>query len=118
MFIDETEDGELLGATILPPGRIDRSPCGTGNAARLALRAARGEAKTGETRIACSIIGSRFEVTHAGETMVGDRPAVLTEIAGRGWIHGIHQIGIDPTDPWPEGFWLSDTWGTATDLLR
>jgi proline racemase len=118
MFIDETEDSELLGATILPPGRIDRSPCGTGNAARLALRAARGDAKVGETRVARSIIGSRFEVTYAGDTTVAGRPAILTEIAGRGWVHGIHQIGVDPTDPWPEGFWLSDTWGTATDLLR
>jgi proline racemase len=118
MFVDETEDGEMIGATILPPGRIDRSPCGTGNTARLAVRAARGQAAVGETRTARSIIGSRFHVHHAGNTTVAGRPAIQAEISGRGWIHGLHQIGVDPTDPWPEGYWLSDTWGTATDLLR
>jgi proline racemase len=99
-------------------GRIDRSPCGTGNAARLALRAARGEAKTGETRDCVLHHRQPVRGDLCGRHNRCDRPAVLTEIAGRGWIHGIHQIGVDPTDPWPEGFWLSDTWGTATDLLR
>jgi proline racemase len=118
MFIDETDTGEMIGATILPPGRVDRSPCGTGNAGRLALRAARGQASPGEKRIACSIMGSEFGVRYIGDTEIAGKPAVLSEISGRGWIHGIHQIGIDPSDPWPEGFWLSDTWGNATDLLR
>ncbi|MEM8878696.1 MAG: proline racemase family protein [Pseudomonadota bacterium] len=118
MFIDEAADGEMVGATILPPGRIDRSPCGTGNTARLALRAARGQAKPGETRIARSIMGSEFDVRYVGDTEIAGKPAVLSEISGRGWIHGIHQIGLDPTDPWPDGYWLSDTWGNATDLLR
>ena len=118
MFVDETDDGELIGATVIAPGRFDRSPCGTGNTARLAARAARGLSKPGDTQTAYSIIGSSFAVTHAGDTEVAGRPAVLAEISGRGWIHGIHQIGIDPTDPWPEGYWLSDTWGNATDLLR
>ena len=118
MFVDETEAGEMIGATILPPGRIDRSPCGTGNTARLAVRAARGLAQPGDTRIARSIIGGQFSVRHAGDTEVAGRPAVLAEISGRGWIHGIHQIGVDPSDPWPDGYWLSDTWGAASDLLR
>lgn len=118
MFVDRREDGDLIGATILPPGRIDRSPCGTGNGARLAARHARGEAQVGETLTARSIIDSRFEVSFLGETSVGDRPAVLPRISGRGWIHGIHQIGIDPSDPYPQGYLLSDTWGDAFDLLN
>ena len=69
-------------------------------------------------RAARSIIGSEFEVRYIGDTRLAGRPAVLSEISGRGWIHGIRQIGIDPTDPWPEGYWLSDTSGNATDLLR
>lgn len=118
MFVDEKSDGDLLGATILPPGRIDRSPCGTGNSARLAVRHARGEVKEGEVRTARSIIDSRFKVSFLGETTVGDRPAVLPRITGRGWIHGIHQIGLDPSDPYPQGYLLSDTWGDAFDLLN
>lgn len=117
MFVDRTEDGDLSGATILPPGRIDRSPCGTGNTARLAVRAARGEAAVGESRTARSIIGSRFEVGFVGETRVGARPAVQTEISGRGWIHGVHQIGLDPSDPYPNGYMVADCWGDAFDLL-
>ena len=118
MFIDNKPDGEMLGATVLPPGRFDRSPCGTGNSARLALRHARGEVKVGETEIARSIIDSRFEVTLKEETTLAGRPAVIPQIAGRGWIHGMHQIGLDPSDPYPEGFLLSDSWGDAFDLLN
>jgi proline racemase len=117
MFVDETATGDLIGATILPPGRIDRSPCGTGNSARLAVRHARGTARVGETRSAYSIIGSRFDVAFKGTTTIAGRPAVLPGITGRGWIHGIHQLGVDPTDPFPHGFLLADTWGEAFDLL-
>ena len=117
MFVDTRDDGELVGATILPPGRIDRSPCGTGNSARLAVRHARGEVKVGQTDVARSIIDSQFEVTLKELAQVGDKPAVIPTISGRGWIHGISQIGYDPTDPYPEGYKVSDCWGDAFDLL-
>jgi proline racemase len=118
MFNSFNEVGELKGATIMPPGRIDRSPCGTGNSARLAVAAARGLAKPGDTFTARSIIDSTFEVRHAGNTTVAGRPAVQPVISGRGWIHGIHQIGVDPTDPYPLGYSVSDTWGDAFDLMN
>jgi len=117
MFVDRAEDGALRGATIMPPGRIDRSPCGTGNAARLAVRHARGEAAPGESSVATSIIGSRFTVDFVEEGTVGNRQAVIAEITGRGWIHGVHQIGLDPTDPYPLGFMVADCWGDAFDLV-
>lgn len=118
MFVDRRDDGDLVGATVLPPGRLDRSPCGTGNSARLAVRYARGEARPGETLTARSIIDSRFEISFSDATTVGDRPAVQPRVSGRGWIHGIHRIGIDPSDPYPHGYLLSDTWGDAFDLLN
>ena len=118
MFVGETPAGELQGATIMPPGRIDRSPCGTGNSARLAVAAARGLARPGDSFVARSIIESNFTVTHGGETTVAGRPAVLPIISGRGWIHGIHQVGVDPTDPYPLGYTVADTWGDAFDLLN
>lgn len=117
MFVSHNEAGELKGATIMPPGRIDRSPCGTGNSARLAVAAARGLAKPGDTFTARSIIDSTFTVTYAGDTTVAGKPAVQPVISGRGWIHGIHQIGVDPTDPYPQGYTVSDTWGDAYDLM-
>jgi proline racemase len=118
MFTGMTAAGELKGATIMAPGRIDRSPCGTGNSSRLAVAAARGRAKVGDTFVARSIIDSRFDVRFLEETTVAGRPGVIPEIAGRGFIHAIHQIGVDPADPWPEGYAVSDTWGDAFDLLN
>ena len=117
MFVDRTDEGELVGATVLPPGRLDRSPCGTGNTARMAVRHRRGEVAPGVTVTARSIIGSRFDAELVGLTEVAGRPATLTRISGQGWIHGFHRIGLDPSDPYPRGYLLSDTWGDAFDLL-
>jgi proline racemase len=117
MFVGHNAEGQLKGATIMPPGRIDRSPCGTGNSARLAVAADRGLAKPGDSFTARSIIDSTFEVTYAHDTTVAGRPAVQPIISGRGWIHGIHQVGLDPTDPYPLGYSVSDTWGDAFDLM-
>lgn len=117
MFVDKTAGGDLLGATILLPGRIDRSPCGTGNTARLAVERSRNKVSVGDRLTARSIIGSRFEIAMIADTLVGDRPAVQAEVTGRGWIHGIHQIGWDSSDPYPAGYLLSDCWGDAFDLL-
>ena len=117
MFVGYADDGEMKGATILPPGRIDRSPCGTGNSARVAVMAAREQIQVGQTFTARSIIDSEFQVTFLGTRTVAGRPGVTSSVTGRGWIHGIHQIGIDPTDPYPLGYMVADCWGDAFDLL-
>ncbi len=115
MFCDRDDDGqgsgELRHATIVLPGRCDRSPCGTGSSARLAVMHARGEVAVGETLRARSVIDSVFDIGITGTTRVGGVPAVLPRIAGRAWIFGMHQCGLDPTDPYPLGFTLSDMWG-------
>lgn len=110
--LSETETG-LTGksAVAIQPGKVDRSPTGTAVSARMALMAAREQMKQGQTFEAVSIIGSRFTGRILGETIVGDTPAILPEISGRGWITGIHQHMLDPSDPWPGGYRLSDTWG-------
>ena len=58
-----------------------------------------------------SVIGSEFTGRIVGETEVGGRPAIHPELSGRGWITGVHQHMLDPDDPWPQGYRLSDTWG-------
>lgn len=118
MFISKTNDGRLNGATILPPGRIDRSPCGTGNSARMALMYSKGEVQVGDQFTALSIIESEFQVKLLRTTEVYGHPAVVPSITGRGWIHGIHQIGLDHSDPYPKGYLVSDCWGEAFDLLN
>ena len=117
MFVGHDDEGRMKGATILPPGRIDRSPCGTGNSARLAVMEARGQIKVGEILKARSIIDSEFQVEIISKKTIAGKPGVLPRISGRGWIHGIHQVGIDPSDPYPFGYKVSDCWGDAFDLL-
>jgi len=117
MFVGHDDEGKMKGATILPPGRIDRSPCGTGNSARLAVMEARGQIKVGEILKARSIIDSEFQVEIISKKTIAGKPGVLPRISGRGWIHGIHQVGIDPSDPYPLGYKVSDCWGDAFDLL-
>jgi proline racemase len=44
---------------------------------------------------------------------VGDAPAVVPSLSGRAWITGLHQYCLDPSDPFPQGYTLSDTWYRA-----
>ena len=117
MFVGHDDEGEMKGATILPPGRIDRSPCGTGNSARLAVMEARGQIKVGEILKPRSIIDSECQVEIISKKTIAGKPGILPRISGRGWIQGIHQVGIDPSDPYPLGYKVSDCWGDAFDLL-
>lgn len=98
-------------AVSIRPGKIDRSPTGTAVSARLALMAARNQIAPGEVLRAHSLIGGQFEGRITGAARVGDRPAILPEISGRAWITGTHQHMLDPADPWPRGYRLTDTWG-------
>ncbi|WP_152220204.1 proline racemase family protein [Pseudomonas sp. SCB32] len=108
----ERIDGVLHGrnAVVIRPGKIDRSPCGTGCSARMAVLHAKGQLKDGERFVGHSIIGSQFHCRIDGLTDVGGKPAIHPRIAGRAWITGTHQHLLDPDDPWPEGYRLSDTW--------
>lgn len=98
-------------AVAIRPGKVDRSPTGTALSARMAVLHARGEMGLEDSLTAVSLIGSTFTGRILGTTTVGDRPAIIPEISGRGWITGTHQHMLDPSDPWPEGYRLSDTWG-------
>ena len=97
-------------AVAIQPGKIDRSPTGTAVSARMALLHARGEMQIGETFTARSIIDSEFHGRIAETMVLGDIPAIIPEITGSAWITGTHQYMLDPDDPWPEGYRLSDTW--------
>jgi proline racemase len=100
--------------TVMHPGRMDRSPCGTGTAARLAAMHARAQIAVGQTLTMRSVIGSEFQATISGTTTLGGRPAVLPRISGRAWIYGLFQLGVDPSDPYPLGYTLPDIWGRGT----
>jgi proline racemase len=109
--LEQTEGGwSGPNAVIVQPGKIDRSPTGTGCSARMAVLHARGAMQVGDRYLARSIIGSEFDCAIAAETQVAGRPAITPLISGRAWITGAHQHMLDPSDPWPEGYRLSDTW--------
>jgi proline racemase len=86
------------------PGYFDRSPCGTGTCARMALAHHAGQLELGQTFVHESILGTRFEGRLLEKTMVGDTPAVIPEIKGRAWITGAAQFTLEGTDPFPRGF--------------
>jgi proline racemase len=98
-------------AVAIRPGKVDRSPTGTAVSARMALLAARGMMDDSQSLTARSIIGSTFTGRIAGHTTAGGKPAIHPQITGRAWITGMHQHMLDPSDPWPGGYRLSDTWG-------
>lgn len=110
--LSEGPDCLQAGAAVaIQPGKVDRSPTDRALSARMAVLHRRGVMKTGNRLTARSLIGSTFSGMILAETRVGDRPAIHPEISGRAWITGIHQHMLDPADPWPEGYRLSDTWG-------
>ncbi|SHH29741.1 Proline racemase [Cognatiyoonia sediminum] len=110
--IEETETGlRAKSAVAIQPGKVDRSPTGTAVSARMAVLAAEGRMQSGQKFEAVSIIGSRFTGRIVGATEVEGRSAIIPEISGRAWLTATHQHMLDPTDPWPNGYRLSDTWG-------
>lgn len=110
LFAGPMADGAAKNAIVIDPGKIDRSPCGTGCSARMAVMHARGALQIGDRFVGHSIIGGRFDCQIAEETQIGDRPAIVPTIEGRAWITGTHQVMRDPSDPWPRGYCVGDTW--------
>ncbi|HMM41011.1 MAG TPA: proline racemase family protein [Thermomicrobiales bacterium] len=90
--------------TIFADGEVDRSPCGTGTAARLAWLHATGAVAIGQPWVHESIVGTRFTGRVLRETEVAGRPAIVPEIAGRGYLTGTSTFTIDPDDPVAGGF--------------
>jgi proline racemase len=114
----EAPGGLIEARVTVREGRAERVairnvPCFAdrlGAALELAVLHARGQLKTGDRFTGISIIGSEFHCTIAAETAVAGRPAIVPTMAGRAWITGTHQLMLDPGDPWPGGYRLSDTW--------
>ena len=103
--------GELSGsnAVAIRPGKVDRSPTGTGCSARMAVLHAQGRMDIGDVYRARSIIGSEFICGIESTTVLGDKAAIVPTVSGRAWITGTHQLMLDPDDPWPEGYRVAET---------
>lgn len=112
-LLDAAQGRRAQSAVAIRPGKIDRSPTGTAISARLAILYARDQLKVGEGFTGVSIIGSEFTGCILGETSIGTKDAIRPEITGSAWITGTHQHVLDPSDPFPLGYRLADTWPGA-----
>ncbi|SFX03527.1 proline racemase [Thermoactinomyces sp. DSM 45891] len=97
-------EADCRNTVVIPPGGIDRSPCGTGTSAKVATLFAKGELALDQEFVHESIVGSLFYAEVLAETTVGDLPAVIPQISGSAWVTGFHQFVIDPSDPLLDGF--------------
>jgi proline racemase len=91
-------------------GAIDRSPCGTGTCARMAVMHAKGQLGLHEDFRHESIIGTVFTGRLVEEVQVGPYSAVVPTLSGQAWITGTATYVVDPTDPFPQGFTVGDIW--------
>ncbi len=103
---DIPEGKRSRNTCVVKPGRLDRCPTGTGTCARLAVMHARGQIAPGQVFENYSIIDTRFRAGIIEATEVGGVPAVVPKVAGRGFVAGVLQYGLDPLDPFPEGYRL------------
>ncbi len=91
-------------------GVLDRSPCGTGTCAKMAVLHAKGQLPLNRDFVHEGILGTTFTGRLIEERHVGPYRAVVPTLSGSGWITGIAQYVLDPEDPFPEGFTVGDLW--------
>jgi len=104
------EEGEdpltQRNVTVFADGEVDRSPCGSGTSARLALLDRSGRLPRGAELRHRSIVGSEFTARVVGDGEVAGVPAVVTEVEGSAYRTGEHVFTLDPDDPIRDGFLL------------
>ena len=108
IFFAEEGESPLTqrNVTVFADGEVDRSPCGSGTSARLAVLHRQGRLAPGEPLRHLSIVGTEFEGRIVGETEVAGRPAIVTEVAGSAYLTGRHEFVLDAADPLGSGFLL------------
>ncbi len=92
-------------------GALDRSPCGTGTCAKMAVLHAKGLLEVGQDYVNAGPLGTTFTGRIEGLAKVGDHDAIIPSLSGRGWIYGVSQYMLDPSDPFPQGYTVGDIWG-------
>ncbi|MDE4142036.1 MULTISPECIES: proline racemase family protein [Rhodobacterales] len=91
-------------------GILDRSPCGTGTCAKMAVLHARGLLAPGQHYVNAGPLGTTFTGRIVEETRVGPYPAIVPTLSGQGWIYGSSSYTLDPSDPFPAGYTVGDMW--------
>lgn len=102
----ENELANLKNTVVVPPGGIDRSPCGTGTSAKVATLYKKGKLAINEPFVYESIVGTLFKARVLEEVAVGDLTAVIPEVTGSAWVMGMHRFFYNEQDPLKEGYLL------------
>jgi len=110
VYVNDQGIKEGKNTVCIRPGKLDRSPCGTGSCARLAIMRARNEIVINEKFFSKSIIDSNFICEIKGEFKNNNIDFIQPTIIGSAFITGEQEIYIDDADPFPEGYKLNDTW--------
>jgi len=108
--INNSQLKEGWNTVCIRPGKLDRSPCGTGTSARLALMKEKNEIDVNEVFISRSIIGSTFETKIKEEFFSNGKKMIKPLIKGSAFITGKQELYVSKNDPFPEGYRLNDTW--------
>jgi proline racemase len=105
---EEDNDDPLTqrNVTVFANGEVDRSPCGSGTSARLALLDRSGRLPRGDELRHLSIVDTEFRARVVGDDEVAGIPAVITEVEGSAYRTGDHLFTLDPHDPLGDGFLL------------
>jgi proline racemase len=98
------EGADLRNVTVFADAEVDRSPCGTGTAAVMAVVDAMGLLSDSKPFVHESLIGTRFTGRVSARTIVGELEAIVPEIEGSAWITGEHTFLVDDDDPLKNGF--------------
>ncbi|MCB6184689.1 proline racemase family protein [Leeia sp. TBRC 13508] len=118
MFRDKDENGEVITCTTMKPGRVDRSPCGTGSSANLASRFENEQLPIGYKQSSRSIIGGNFITEIKAFGTLGAYKTITPQITGSAWVYGVESVRLDEaSDPFPNGFVLSDMWGFDANAI-
>jgi proline racemase len=99
-------EGRGKNFVVLGEGHVDRSPCGTGTCAKMALLHQRGELDVGQPFVNEGLLCTTFDATIVRETTVGRLPAIIPEVRGTAYLTGLHHFVLTQNDPLPEGFLL------------
>ena len=108
--VNSSQQKEGWNTVCIRPGKLDRSPCGTGTSARLALMKEKNEIDVNEVFISRSIIGSTFETKIKEEFFSNGKKMIKPLIKGSAFITGKQELYVSKNDPFPEGYRLNDTW--------
>jgi len=99
-------EAHLRNVTVFGSGTVDRSPCGTGTSAVMAVLDAMGLLPDHELFVHESLIGTLFRGRILRRTQVGEFPAIVPQIEGTAWLTGEHTLYVDDDDPLHDGFRL------------